>query len=331
MLADRAGTLVKEIFPAGVKEGSEFRIGSLAGEKGRSMSVRLSGAKAGVWSDFSSGEAGDALDLVSMALFKGDKGQAIQWAKVWLGIDEDAGNLKPTRPAIPEKRTMEEPDNRAHAFRLWLGAHESLLGTAAETYLLGRGINLRQLPCQPRALRFHSGLKNRESGQRWPALLAAIHGRGGKINAVHRTWLDARPDGLVVKAPLKDAKMTLGSYRGGAIRISRGATGKPLGGAEPGETVIITEGIEDALTIVMARPDYRMLCAVSLANMGSRELPPAIATVIIAADNDGDNPAAAKALKRAIGNFQGQGRTVKIARPPIGYKDFNEILQKGTA
>lgn len=59
--------LLAEWFPAGEKAGHEFCVGSRAGEKGQSLRIRLTGDKAGVWSDFSDGEAGG--DLISLYAF----------------------------------------------------------------------------------------------------------------------------------------------------------------------------------------------------------------------------------------------------------------------
>jgi len=49
--------------------------------------------------------------------------------------------------------------------------------------------------------------------------------------------------------------MTLGPFRGDRIRLWRGASGKPLKDALPGETVVIGEGLKDALTAACAAPD----------------------------------------------------------------------------
>lgn len=58
-------TLLAEWFPQGRREGHEFCVGSINGEAGQSLRIRLTGEKAGVWSDFSSdGEAGG--DLISL-------------------------------------------------------------------------------------------------------------------------------------------------------------------------------------------------------------------------------------------------------------------------
>ena len=50
-LADRADDFARWLFPAGRKHGREWKLGSLAGEPGESLSICLAGAKAGVFSD----------------------------------------------------------------------------------------------------------------------------------------------------------------------------------------------------------------------------------------------------------------------------------------
>jgi hypothetical protein len=52
---------VKDVLPAGHREGREWRAGNVQGDQGSSLAVRLSGPKAGLWNDFASGESGDAL------------------------------------------------------------------------------------------------------------------------------------------------------------------------------------------------------------------------------------------------------------------------------
>ena len=74
----------------------------------------------------------------------------------------------------------------------------------------------------------------------------------------------------------------------------------------------------------------RVLSAVSLANMAAVELPPAVRTVIIAADNDGHNLGAARALQRVVDHFIAEGRAVHLARSPVG-KDFNDFLTSDLA
>lgn len=62
-LAERAEEVAAYLLPGGRRQGREFCAGSTAGEKGDSLKVCIAGGKAGVWSDFATGEAGDLLDL----------------------------------------------------------------------------------------------------------------------------------------------------------------------------------------------------------------------------------------------------------------------------
>jgi len=175
---------------------------------------------------------------------------------------------------------------------------------------------------QPKALRFAPALWNAETRQSWPAIVAAITSAEGKTVAIHRTWL--REDGYG-KAPVPEPKLTLGRYAGGAIRLWRGASRKPLAEAPAGETVVVGEGLEDCLSSVVARPDLRVLCAVAMANMGGMVLPPAIARVLILKQNDKEREAIV-GLKRAIRNFQAQGKSVGLVESTVG-KDVNDLLR----
>jgi len=349
-LEDNILALVRELFPAGIREGNEYRIGSLAGEKGRSMAIHIGSTRAGIWCDYGgrSDDRGDALDLVAGALFSGDKKQAIQWAKGWLGLDlsDPAAMKKHRRRAAQKTRVQKDGSarNKKKAFAIWLAAQEKLRDTPADLYLRGRGIDLSRLGYQPRALRFHPNLDNwedldpkRDQPRRMAALVAAITNARGETVAVHRTWLKPAigTKAFWTKADLKNPKMTLGRYVGGAIRLWRGEVFDPdtgevrrapaLKDAQPGSSVVIAEGIEDGLTIAIAAPAHRVLVAVSLANMGSLELPPTITEVIIAADNDAPGSQATKQLNRVVEWFQSQGRRVRLARPPEGHKDMNDL------
>src|SRR5262249_51158176 len=94
MLATRVDSLVPDLLPHAVIDGDEWRVGSVAGERGRSMAINR-GARPGIWKDFGAGDnmRGDALDLIAQVLFRGDKGKAVAWARSWLGLD----NLDPAR------------------------------------------------------------------------------------------------------------------------------------------------------------------------------------------------------------------------------------------
>ncbi|MFZ6761315.1 DUF7146 domain-containing protein [Pseudoroseomonas sp. WGS1072] len=329
MLAARAPELARELLPAGRREGPEWRCGSLHGERGQSLAVRIRGEKAGVWADFASGQRGDALDLVAQTLFSGSKRDAIQWASRWLGLNSGEVPIAKPRQA-GRARSDVEPDKdamrrRRQALSLFLAGQRQILDTPAELYLSGRGIHLRDLGRQPAALRYHAELWCAEVGRPLPALLAAICEPGGRHVATQRIWIAPDRTGVWRKAPLKNAKKVIGSFAGGIVPLWRGSSGQPLKLAAMGEEVVVAEGIETALSIAAAVPEMRIISAISLGNMASINLPPAITKVVIGADNDDHNSSAAQALQRAVDRFIAEGREVRIARSPIG-SDFNDAL-----
>lgn len=334
MLAQRIESLAPELFPAGKRHGAEWRVGSLAGEPGQSLGVHLRGNKAGVWADFQGGEKGDALDLVAAARFGGNLSEALRWARLWLGLD--SGALPEGRaPAAPVKRADPEADDEGHrqkAAALWHGGRP-LAGSPGAAYLEGRGIGLAALGRAPGALRFRPDAWCAERRVNAPAMVAAVT-KGGRIVACHRTFLAPGPAGRWGKAPIRAAKKVLGPMRGGLIPLHRGESGRPFREATSGETLAITEGIEDALTVALHMPEWRVAAAVSLGNMASLDLPEALDDLVLVFDRDGDNPEAERGRARAVDRLLREGRSVREVRPPEGFKDFNawhlaQIAQAG--
>jgi twinkle protein len=105
-LAPHAAGICNELYPDGRVESGCYKIGSIQGEKGRSMSVYLNGDQCGKWMDFSTGEGGDLLDLImysqGMSLV-----DAMDWAKKRYGIRD---NTPAKKVAPAEKRNYTQPN-----------------------------------------------------------------------------------------------------------------------------------------------------------------------------------------------------------------------------
>ena len=126
---------------------------------------------------------------------------------------------------------------------------------------------------------------------------------------IHRTYLARDGSG---KAPIDPQKMTLGPMHGGAVRLG-----------PPAESILITEGIETALSVMQATGQvaWAALSANGIANL---ELPDLVRDVTICVDGDRvSEDAAAKAERRWLL----QKRQVRIARPPPN-RDFNDMLME---
>ncbi|MBF0339688.1 MAG: AAA family ATPase [Magnetococcales bacterium] len=105
--------VVVHLLPGGRKNGQEWECGSLAGDAGKSLRVHLSGDKAGIWSDFASGDKGDLIDLWRLAR-RLTMAETIREIKAWLGVTDPAfeSNRRKSyrKPSLP--RTAPQGANR---------------------------------------------------------------------------------------------------------------------------------------------------------------------------------------------------------------------------
>lgn len=113
MLVARVDSYVKFLLPNGKQEGAEWVSGSVGGEEGNSLKVRLTGEKAGVWADFASNDKGDLIGL-TMAVKGVAIGPAIQIAKDWLGVRDPKGAIPPKSYSKPKpKGILKEEESTA--------------------------------------------------------------------------------------------------------------------------------------------------------------------------------------------------------------------------
>jgi twinkle protein len=106
-LGSRALSLCSTLFPDGRVEGQEFKVGSVSGEPGRSLSVYLSGERAGNWTDFATGEGGDMIDLIMQA-HRMDIKDAMEWGRRECNIREKH-HAKIRSPQPKEHRAAQLP------------------------------------------------------------------------------------------------------------------------------------------------------------------------------------------------------------------------------
>lgn len=302
---------------------------------------------AGAWRDYAmSGSAagGNVYDLIEGCLRLKSWIDAYWWALDWLGMGRgvvrsqaqaEADRQRALRDAAAanERRTADEEAKAEACKALWLKL-PPIKGTLGERYLEARGIDLSRLPRLPGALRFAPSLEHwhPETGEitEHPAMVAAFT-RGKNITGIHRTYL--APDGTG-KADLRGAKgdsvakLTKGSLRGAAIRLSNGVRDISVNkAAEAGYVcpLMIGEGIETTLTGAMAQPDYRAWAAGNLTLMGLLAWPECASAAVLLGENDGSEAARA-AFEKVRRHWEAQraGRPFKAVFPPPGVKDLND-------
>jgi hypothetical protein len=319
MLAQRAEAVARDLFPEGRKVGRWWQIGSLGGEKGQSLRVTLSGGKRGRWTDYTSEEHGDLLD-VFVHHARGDFGKGIEAARAWLGLGgrslapDELRRLKEAsarrRAELEAQAVHEVENNLRRALAMWDRARVVTAGEPVDRYLKRRGIDLSRLGRAPAALRYAPSLWA-EPGRRCPAMLGAITDNEGNLVSIHRTFLTVQADGIVTKAAMMNedegAKRTLGRYAGHSIKLWRGSSGKPWAQMPTDETVMAAEGVEDVLSALVnveielpprpgsgrfARPavvaasELRAIAAVSGSNFLALELPRQVTRLIMLQQRD---------------------------------------------
>ncbi len=178
-------------------------------------------------------------------------------------------------------------------------------GEPLRLYLARRGLD--HLAGNP-AVRFAPHLKHSPSGNSGPAMVCRVQDSDGRVVGVHRTFLTA--DGHKIE---HEAKMTLGSIAGGAVRLAPHDLRLPL---------IVAEGIESgaSASLLLGAPAW---AAMNTGNLSSHmQLPVEVRRIIIAADPDEPGKRAAEA---AALRWDAEERLVEIARLP-GPDDWNDVL-----
>ena len=81
---DRLLDYLTYLLPKGRIQGKEFVVGSIDGEKGKSLKVVLEGERAGLWRDFATDEGGDIFSLTEKAQRLSFK-ETLDYVALWLG------------------------------------------------------------------------------------------------------------------------------------------------------------------------------------------------------------------------------------------------------
>lgn len=352
-----AENVFRAIFPNARREGAEMCIGSIDGEPGQSLRMRIGqGGKRGWWKDFAGGSGGDVLNLIRDAVCGGDKAEAVRWAKAYLRIDDGnpaaieqhrveaaAARKQRERQASDERRAIQ-----AAAVARWQEALELQPGDPVCEYLAARGIDLIAMGRRPGALRYNPELQYGQRGldgappYRGPAMVAMVTSLDGRHIATHRTWLARGADGVWRKAGKaligvdprgqpNDPKKVLGSPLGGHIPVWKGVHRHPLRDIPEGTDVYVSEGIEDGLTAAAADPSLRVISMLALSMLPALDLPPQIGRLIILKQNDPPGSDAARLLAKAVAAHRAKGRRVAFVEAPQGVKDLNELAQRAGA
>jgi hypothetical protein len=342
------------------------------GEKNQgSFWIDIKGGRAGHWIDYVDPDhlRGDALALVHYANSGQPKPTsapewkvACEWAERWLGLAGDAAyvmdvaGLEAVATRALEQRGKADADEailldgeRKRLKARWLRAQPLNGQSGAWKYLAGRGIDVEGLLADDRlssALRaesegVYSWNPDSQTGVKFPTLLCGLWRADGAFAGVHITFLDPETHGKIGATIGVARKMRPKGIAGAFIPIAKGRSllstsamlkAAPDDPALQGEVLAVCEGVEDALSLAMMYPDFRIWCAGSVWNIGQMPVPPHISDLIVMADND-IGQSARDALRRSLQSLRAKmvpEQRLKVWRA-IGVKDLNEAIQARAA
>lgn len=323
-LADHVEALAAELLPGGHRIGAVWYDRSATGKRDK-FALYLAGSKRGRWFDGPAGEHGDLLDLVRETQGLRGTGEAMSWARRWLGLDGGAAPRPTPRGVLGSSREDDaEERNRkiSKAIDLWRRT-VTLAGTQAERYLVET--RCIRLGTWPGFLRYLPGGQGKDGRIYLPALAALAQDPAGRFVAIHLVKLD--PAGAPIKAS-EEARTYIGEDGEAVVAPAKQSRGPIAGGAvrfgDPGPDgrLAVTEGIEDALSVVAMRPGLPVWAALG-GNLPGVDLPAAARKVLICGDADEPGRAAAAKLARRLLK---EGREARYAFPPAGFKDWNAAL-----
>ena len=210
-------------------------------------------------------------------------------------------------PPAANDQDEEVSSNTANARRLWERCRP-LHDTDGAIYLHSRGIS----DIAHESLRFHPEALYREDSfvTRAPAMVAAIKGPDGSINAVHRTWLDASGTG---KAKFPEPRKLLGYAKGHGVLFHPERADR--------NDIVVGEGIETVLSVTTALPGSAGIATLSSSVMAGIAIPESIGRVLIAVDRDKAGYPAALTLETRL---REEDRPVRLILPQRN--DFNDDL-----
>jgi len=307
-LAREAEAVCRHYLSNGRRVGNYWLVGDVKNTSGRSMFVRLKpkgvgGRAAGKWTDATTGEHGDLLDVIRESCGLVDFHDVANEARRFLGLPRSEPKFD-SRSRLPPLPT----GSPASARRLF-AMSQPIAGSVVETYLRGRSItNLHGID----SLRFHPRCYYRPEADApteiWPTMVAAVTDLQGRITGAHRTWLD--PSGRD-KAPVDTPRRAMGYLLGHAVRFG-----------PAGDVMAAGEGIETMLSLRCVMPDMPMVAALSAAHLAAILFPATLRRLYIVRDDDRAGDGAVAGL---FDRAQSAGIDAMVLSPQC--EDFNEDLR----
>ena len=112
----------------------------------------------------------------------------------------------------------------------------------------------------------------------------------------------------------EDQRRTLGSNKGGIVLLTDDI--------QPGATLLVGEGIESVVSAMQAS-GLPGVAALGIGGLAHVEFSPDVVEIVVLGEND---DASRKAIDKAAPPLTEKGIKVRVAQPPQGFGDFNDLI-----
>jgi DNA primase len=229
--------------------------------------------------------------------------------------NDDLPTWTPSERAKAQAEDRLEDLAKEQAARKFFAESVPIAGTPGEVYLRARGITLALPDTSYVRFGMVPSWQNKESGE-WgrkrPAIVCGAQDGTGAVVGIQRIFFPGDDPRL----GKKDCKLSLGTIRGSALRLSP---------AEP--AIILAEGPEDGLSIMQEGPGLPVWVPFGTSMMPSVQYPSEVRRCIIAGQN---NTAGRVAVQKAAIALSERGLDVAFAWPAARFDDWNDQLRAVT-
>ena len=273
----------------------------------------------GLWSNFETGEKGNALQLISIQMGFSDFKDTLDYANEFLNGHDSVRFLKNIDKFTFEKtKTKDSANKKEYAKKLYDNS-VPIKGTLAERYLK----DYRKLPeYQNAELRFLPNITTWHGDKKAqvPALLCVAKDSHGEFN--HLQAIRLNPITGDKDSASRVVKQTYGALNGCPIELNKTSTSN---------TTYLTEGVETGLSILAGDPNAKVLAMVGKKNFNKVDLTRLTDSVVLCLDNDGDVTFKDSVIEKAVLRLTEAGKFVSLILPKKMGDDLNDILKRDGA
>lgn len=363
LLRQRVPQMVEDCLPAARRAGDGWIVGSVYGDAGKSTKIWANGGYRDFNTDdkgdvlslyavlYTNAPVVNSLVIQSAAGFVG---LAPEQQVMTQAEREAREKLRAHNRAAREKADAEKVEKtRRWWFSRWMKSEKCRPDDPVWSYLRAeRGLDPAAFMVGgklPGAIRYEPLWPFWERQQKQPThhlpamvtqmvgpLDPVIHGPGTYgCRAVHVTFLEQSPDrGWHAKKTVdasgrsRTCRRVFGSPGGALLPLWKGGKTTAFTKANKDATLVICEGVEDGLSLALVWPEAYVAAAYSITNLCKLRspAPEGFAEVVLAGDNDWNNPQCMKQLTRMRDRIILGNRRCRIVFAKEG-KDFNDWLR----